>query len=237
MKRFNKNRMAWCIALFWGTLPQVLPAQDLAADMKFMNDLLKNPASLHVVLDTYVVADDDDGMVEQSHEHTEIKIKNGKYLCITPDFEMLINDKYIVLVQKKEQEMLFSRNDGAYVKKQRDAVANMPYVAKPEVNDEIRFNGIKDGVKSYTVINSKGVIKRGDLWFDAQTGLLKKTEYEYTADSPMGASKVVTEFKVLDPKAVISDSDFMESAYVDVTGTVAKAALRFKNYKFTHIEI
>lgn len=237
MTRFSKNTLIGGFVLLSGMFPRLTQAQDLTADMKFVHEQLKNPASLHVVIDTHVLADDDDGMTEQRREHTEIKIKNGKYLCITPGFEMLINDKYIVLVQNEEQEMLFSKNDGAYVKKQRDAIASMPFVAKPEVNDEIRFNGIRDGLKSYTVINSKGVIKRGDLWFDAQTGMLQKTEYEYTADSPMGASKVITEFKVLDPKAVISDDDFRESTYVDLTGGVAKAAQRFKNYTFTHIEI
>jgi|GEM_PF-6670788 len=212
-------------------------AQDLAADMKFMYDVLKNPTSLHVVVEALIITDDDNGGLEQSREHTEIKIKNGKYMCIGKDFDMLINDKHIVMVQKNTQEILYSRNDGAYVKKQQSDMSTLPYMAKPEVNDDIIYHGIKDGFKHYTIINSKGVIKKGDLWFDAETGFLKKTEYEYTPESSLGGSRAISEFKIINPKAELNDSDFSETIYVDLTGNVVKPATRYKLFKLTHIEI
>lgn len=158
------------------------------------------------------------------HEKAEIRKSGNQYLYQFAGTEMLMNAKYLIVVDKNAAEMVCS-------KRNLKTEADFKDQAKVNIDsiltfyDHPQYLGRTKSIDHYRVFQKKGAIGQIDLFMNAQTNLLHRIQYHYR-----DKQWVVIAFDVFDMRPSFSSNTFDEAHYVAVEKGKMKPSAAYKKY-------
>ncbi len=158
------------------------------------------------------------------HEKAEIKKNGNNYLYHFGGTEMLMNAKYLIVVDKNATEIVVSKRNTKTEAEFKD-LAQVNIDSLLTFYDNPEYLGRTKSIDHYRVFQKKGAIHQVDLWINSQTKLLKKIEYQY-----QNKQRVVISFDLFDIHPVFPIHAFAETHYVIMEKGKIKSAAPYKNY-------
>jgi outer membrane lipoprotein-sorting protein len=159
-------------------------------------------------------------------EEVDIKRDKYKYSYQYGTTHMLMNDDYMVMVNKTSREILWSKRSP----EQQQKVLSDPF--KMNLDSILTFYGTpvlvekKGSVEHYSLEQKNGQVRQVDLFIDSADNVLKRLEYRYVEKY-----YVVIEFNVFDKAPVFDAETFRESRYVWLDQGKFKAAESYRGYR------
>jgi hypothetical protein len=105
-----------------------------------------------------------------------------------------------------------------------------------DVNDKISFEGSQNGIRSYTVENSKSIISKAGISFMEATGFIHKVTIEYSPKAGMGIAKTITEFTYDNFDPHFSTDLFDEGRFVITKNNTYYPAVAYKGFEIITIQ-
>ena len=202
-----------------------LLAQDFKQDVIELQKEFENMTSVHIVMDVKAY-----GNVKEARPyfqlHVDVKKQGNRYRYVYGDTEMLMNDNYLVMVNKTERQIAVTKRD---VRSEAVIAKSMHFNLDSMISTigTVEYKGEVSGVRQYTVPASKRVPET-DLYIEVQTKSLFRIQYHY----PEG-QLVNIDFKTFDKQPVFADNTFNEANYVTVVKDKAIPVSAFKNFTVT----
>lgn len=158
------------------------------------------------------------------HDKAEIRKSGNKYLYKFGGTEMLMNAKYLIVVDKDAAEMVCSKHNLKTEADFKDQVTvNIDSILT--FYDHPEYLGRAKSIDHYRVFQKKGAINQIDLFINAQTNLLHRIEYHYR-----DKQFVVIDFDIFDMRPSFPANTFDESQYVAVEKGKMKVSDAYKKY-------
>lgn len=203
-----------------GTLS--ISAQDFRQDITALQKEFENMTSIHVVMDIKAFGTVNDAR-PYFQTHVDIRKQDNRYCYLYGELEMLMNDNYLIVVNKSERQISMTKRD---VKSEAAIAKSMHFNLDSMITTigTVQYKGEVNGVRQYSVPATKR-LPETDLFIEVQTKSLRKIEYHY----PDGQF-VIIEFKIFDKQPVFTDNTFSETNYVILTKGKAAPAAGFKNF-------
>lgn len=196
-------------AVLISTIASSAQAQNFKQAMLNLQAAYDNSERLRVVMDIRVFEDSLAKSLLYS-DHADIKRDGRNYLYQFTNTEMLMNGKYMVMVDKSSREIVCSK---------RDVKGEDKFFGKDPIRMNIdslmnRFNNThfigKTGLfERYRIVQKKGVIRVIDMTIDTQNNRLVNIRYFYR-DGQYAA----IDFEVFDKQPAFEATAFSEDAYV-----------------------
>jgi outer membrane lipoprotein-sorting protein len=200
-------------------------AQSIQEDFNKMLEAYKDVKNLYVEMENRVYKGND----LEKESSSIIRKKGNNYLYSLSEHAMLINDDYVVLVDKRNYNIVFDK----FTSEQADRLnkVQMPIqedllAAYPKIN----YLGTKNNLKHYHLENDKEQIYKMDLFFDANTGFVKRAVYYHNPKLIAGNMRSEIDLKVINTKPAFSEKTFSETQFVvieDGQGTAARAYTKY----------
>ncbi|MEI9921936.1 MAG: hypothetical protein WDO14_24555 [Bacteroidota bacterium] len=139
--------------------------------------------------------------------------------------EMVMNEKYIVVVDHSNKEIALGNRDlrtekEFYNQVQFDLDSTLKFY------DEAKFVGIVSGVSHFSIVQKKGDIEKIDLFFKQETGDLKQINYLYKSGNWVAIS--IDEFNV---SPTFENTEFDETQFLKKEGRSWRPTVALAGYK------
>lgn len=153
-----------------------------------------------------------------------IKKSGDRYHYVVGQSEMLMNDKYFVMVDRDAQEIVWSKRD---LKSERQMKDNLKFDMDSILTayDDARNLGEDNNIRHYRIEDKKSSVRLADFYIDSESKFLKRLTYEYTTNQ-----FVSIEFKVFEKDALFDAIDFDESQYITITKNTASPTGKYKRF-------
>lgn len=138
--------------------------------------------------------------------------------------EMLMNHKYLIMVDRNATEIVYSKRD-------QKAEVSMKSLVQFGLDSILglyeipAYLGTQHGVSHYRIIQKAGPVDQIDLFINTQTNLLKKMEYQYRE-----GHFVSILFEAFNKQPKFSEATFDERQYVRGENGRFKGAGDFNQY-------
>ena len=207
-----------------------LPAQDFRHAVDEARKAYGQADHLHAVMLIKVFESASSGKPYYS-ETADIKRHKNNYLYRYGVTEMLMNERYLVLVDKSSKEISFSRRD----LKSEDAAFKDPMTMSLDSllkkYKQTTYIGRKDNMDRYQLTQATESISRTDLFFDIRTKLIRRIEYHY----PEG-QHVSIEFQVFNQAPSFKADTFYESNYIVIGKDKIIPSAQYQGYNVSSVE-
>jgi len=157
--------------------------------------------------------------------NADIKRNGNNYRYQTDKNDMLLNDRYLVVVDKDVKQIDVaprnSKNSASLqdpIKTNLDSLLNQLGTAK--------YLGSDQGLNNYQLTIAKGSLKDIEIFFSDQTKVIRKMIYRYREGQIVSVT-----FKVFDLQPSFDAHDFDESQYVIVSKTEKRPSAKYSMYK------
>jgi len=166
---------------------------------------------------------------QKHNAKTKIYKKGGSFHYKMGDQSMLINDKYLVVVDHKRKNMSYD----IWSAHQAKQLANMSVpltdaiLAKYPV---IEYKGEKNGLRHYSLQNEKLQMSHVDVFFNTKTGFMDKMIQRYNPKLVKGDIYMEMVFKKVSTNPSFDANAFSEKQYLTIDGKTATAASAYKKY-------
>jgi hypothetical protein len=201
-----------------------LAAQDLRATLEKMQAVYTSSQKLHIVMEVKVF----ETKGETSplfYEKADIMKSEGNYRYVFSTSEMLLNDKYQIVVDKESRDIIINRRDQKVESKVEDLFqANLDSILTHYDTPEII--GDSAGVTHYRVMQKHGVVDQIDLLVDNKKNILKKMEYHYRE-----GQFVSVVFETFDTTPSFDENVFDDKNYVLIANGRVKPSARLQHYR------
>jgi hypothetical protein len=198
-------------------------AQDFKKDMRAMYEEYKSMNSVHIMMEVSMFSSKESTQPFYSMP-IDIRKENDNYLYKYGQNDMLMNDQYLVMVDRGSKEIIYSKRDVVY-EKQMKKNFNVNIDSVMATNKDAEYIETKDGIHHYRMKDQTGDIKVLDLYIQKDSKLLNGLIYEYKNN------QVVTiEFKKFEKVAAFVGGTFDEKQYVILVKNKFTPASGFKNY-------
>jgi hypothetical protein len=200
-----------------------LIAQDLKHALTRMQQLYAQSDRLHIVMRIQAF-ENETSSTPYYHEKADIKRSGTHYHYQFGATDMLLNDRFLVMVDKAAREITYRKQNS-----RRDAA--LPSAQSLNMDSLFRFYenpqylGRKGNTDHYRAVQKKGPVDRIDLLIRADTGFLAAVKYRYRK-GPL----VSIDFLKFDPRPHFGPEVFDENKYVTTEAGKFKAAAPFRNY-------
>ncbi|MBD2769221.1 hypothetical protein IC235_15120 [Hymenobacter sp. BT664] len=218
--------MTVALVLWAGTS---LRAQDLKQAVTRMQKLYSQSNRLHVVM-RIEAFEKETATTPYYQEQADIKREGANYWYLFGTTEMLLNARFIVMVDKSAREMMFNtRKPGAGPSFQAAKAPNLDSLFR--FYEDPQYLGRKGHTDHYRVVQKKGPVDRIDLLIDGGTGFLSEIRYRYR-QGPL----VAIHFLTFDPQPRFGPDVFAEARYITRSGGTVQPAVSFKHYHLSQSE-
>jgi hypothetical protein len=162
---------------------------------------------LHVVMDIQVF-ENSKTTTPYFTEHADIKREGTDYRYQMQSNELLMNDQYLVMVDRNSKEILCSRRD-------RQAEAGLPDPFKMNIDSmfniigQPKFIGKSEGRDHYRLSQTEGLLEQIDLFVNTDKSFMQQIEYRYR-DGQVASIKI----NVFDIAPQFASGTFNETYYV-----------------------
>jgi len=157
--------------------------------------------------------------------NADIKRDGNNYLYHTDRNDMLLNDRYLVVVDKDVKQIdvapRTSKNSAALqdpISTNFDSLLDQVGTAK--------YVGHENGLNEYRLIIKQGTIQDIDIFFSDQTKVIQKMTYRYREGQIVSVN-----FNVFDLQPTFDLHEFDESQYVIMSKMGSRASAKFSMYK------
>jgi outer membrane lipoprotein-sorting protein len=203
---------------------QISGAQDLKETLWAMRSALKNVDQMHIVMHISVFENKD----KQKQVYSDrVEINRDHLQCFYRynSSEFLMNDRYTVMVDKTEQEIIWTptteeRKNHFDKKELLDMDSILSLYDNPE------FISREKDTDHFKINQKDGAIKQIDLSVNNASHLLQRMEYLYA-----NGQLVLIEFEKFDLKPVFELNLFNETKYLQIKGQKATPAQQYKYYR------
>ncbi len=158
-------------------------------------------------------------------QKAEIKKDDQKYFYQLGVNDMLLNEKYLLMINHSAKQIICNKNNLKSMSGFKDPF-KMNVDSLLTAYGESSYVGRTNEKDHYKIIHAKGAIKQTDMYFSGQTNLLTKIEYGYENDQ-----LVVIDFEVFDKQPTFDASQFDESRYMIVMNGTRKPSQAYQQYK------
>ena len=166
-----------------------------------------NMNNVHVVMNIQAF-ENELSTVSFYKESAVIKREGKNYLSQFSGMDMLMNDKYLLMVDRHSKQIICAKRDSKAEVKFFDPV-------KVNLDSILGFYGTpllvqsENQVEQFRLDQKKGPIKVIDVYIDTNKNVLKRLDYRYE-----DGQYVVIQFEVFDTAPVFGSAEFQESNYV-----------------------
>lgn len=199
--------------------------QSLEEDFNKMLATYKGVKDLYVEMENKVYKGDD----LQKESSSIIRKKGNNYLYNLSEHSMLINDKYVVLVDKRNYNIVFDKFT-------KERAANLNKIQVPVQEDLLNlypktsYLGTKNNLKHYHLENDKEQIYKIDLYFDVKTGFVKRAVYYHNPKLIAGDMRSEINLKVINTKPIFSEKTFSEAQFFTIKDGQSTTARAYTKY-------
>lgn len=211
------------IALLAISIP--IKAQSIKEDIKKLLNYYDGVEDLYIQMESSVYEGEKATTVS-----SVIRKSEQKYLYHLSDRSMLLNDKYIIMVDKRHHNITYEK----WTKAKAKQLISSTQIPDPDDllkrYESITFKGEKNGLKHYHLYGAKEQMSDVDLFFDTQRGVIKKCIYRYNPQLVSDDIRLEVIFNVINTKPKFSETTFSESQFIQIKGKEATAAEKYKGY-------
>lgn len=202
-----------------------LMAQNFQERMENLRAGYGNTNKLHVEMVIHIYENEQQRTPVHT-EHASLKRNGSLYQYKYSSMEMLMNDKYTILVNLPERMISFTK---------RDVKGEEKFFKQPTSFDLDSILGLYEApalvkvqgeLEHYRVRQKEGPVKTVDLYIDTRHNKLTRMDYV----EQEGAYTVI-EFKVLDTTPEFDENEFKESNYILAAKGTVKPSPRFSGYR------
>lgn len=218
--------LSFCLLLFGG---KELAAQDFRQALLEMRKEYAQAEQLHIRMEVQVFEQKDasDPLYQQ-----EVDIrKNGQhYLYKFGSNEMLLNDRFQLMVDKNTKEI-------SWTKRTLQEEAALEGMMKFDLDSILSFYSVPEYVGGdadsdhYRIVQKEGLVGQIDLFLNKQTKMLSKMEYQY-----QGGQFISVQFKAFNTQAVFPEGTFDEASYIRREKGQIKGAGEYRGYNVLETE-
>lgn len=160
-------------------------------------------------------------------EQAIVKKDNNNYFYRFSGLEMLMNEKYLVMVNEKQRHITCTRRDEKSEAELADPIsANLDsllnFFGTPE------FIGIEQDVEHYTLTRKEGLIVGIELYINTVSNTLKRLDYQYDE-----GQFAIINFTLFDRKPVFKSEEFKEQKYFTEAKGVLKLSDNYSRFRLT----
>ena len=222
------NNKVSLVLLFLVALCQAATGQDLKEELIKMKEQYGDMSSLHVVM-LVSVFDEQTASSPYYKEKVEIKKQDESFLYVLTGNEMLLNKKYMVMVDKSEKQIVWSERDPQAETAWRQGLS-FDLDSILSYYHQATWLKTENGIAHYSVLQKEGPVDWVYLFIDTNTHLIHKMEYHYKNDQFV--SILFKEFKT---HPVFTEATFDEKRYVVNERGEFKASGVFRQYRVTEV--
>jgi hypothetical protein len=164
------------------------------------------------------------------NKKAEIKKDDQNYFYQFGDNDMLLNQKYLVMIDHQAKQIVCNKNSMKAMKGFQDPI-KMNLDSLITSFGKASYQGKKGDMEHYQIIHRKGAIKQTDMYFVTQTNLIRKIEYRYE-----GSQFVVIEFELFDRQPHLEANTFDEGRYLSWVNGKMKSSSSHSQYKVIDVE-
>jgi outer membrane lipoprotein-sorting protein len=199
-------------------------AQDLKSALVKMQDVYTRSEKLHIVMEVKVFETIGEA-TPAFHEKADIKKENENYRYTFSSTEMLLNEKYQIVVDKESRDIIINKRDQKIESQVKDVFkANLDSILAHYNAPEVL--GDSAGATHYRVFQKHGVVDQIDLYVDNQKSILLKMEYRYR-----DGQFVSVVFEMFDTTPSFDAGVFDDKNYVLIAGGRVKPSARLQHYR------
>ena len=211
---------------FFG-VPFLLIAQpDFRQRIETIREQYKGATEIEVIMDISVFERKGD-QEPIYQERAIVKKSQDKYFYHLSGLEMLMNEKYLVLINEKQRLITCSRRD-------KESEMELSNAIPVSLDSLLRFYGTprfidaQNGVEHFSVAHGDGDIKQSDLFIEVLSGALKKIEYRYE-----GGQFAVIDFLRFSRSPDFTPDEFAEQKYFSENGGVLRLSDNYSRFRLT----
>jgi len=202
-------------------------AQDFAKAIRGMRNEYDKSKSFEIVMDI-VVYDSAQTTTPYYQEIIEIKRDGDNYAYQTGDNEMLLNDRYLIMVDKSAKQISYSQRDlNAEKALQQNFQFNLDSILRSY--DNVKFIGTEGDADHFLIREKKGPIDEIHFFITRQGFVLRKMEYKYHA-----GQHVSLRFSRFDEKPIFHSETFSESKYMTNINNRMTPSRFFKTFQLNY---
>lgn len=199
-------------------------AQDFMQTMKSLQDRYQNAENLRIKMSIDVF---DAKGAQRSFYRDKITItKRGtSYRHHLSGAEMVMNDEYIVMVDRPSKKIIISkRNVKGEAKFFKQSPFNMDSIL--QTYEDGKFEGTIGNVNKFSATQEIGPIGKVELFVNKDTGELKQINYSYRA-----GQWATIKFEALESSPTFDENEFHEQQFVRKSGKTWRPATAFAGYE------
>jgi hypothetical protein len=205
-------------------------AQDFKQALFGMREKYKGLEKVRIVMHVRVA---EEGSASAFYdEMVEIIKDRHHYLYRFGGQDMLMNEHYMVMVDRSSREIVCSQRD---LKSEALFLPKDPFQANLDslfsFYGQPQYMGRKEQTDHYRLPLKSGEVTGIDLFIDTGSNLFRKVQYQYR-----DGQVAVIDFNVFDVNPVFEAGLFDERQYVTVSGTDVKPSKNFQNYHVVNVE-
>jgi outer membrane lipoprotein-sorting protein len=164
-------------------------------------------------------------------QKAEVKKEGSRYFYDVDGMTMLLNENYLVMVNQKLKQILITKNRAT---------------AASQFENQFKFNidslltafgtssyqGRSNQTDHYKIVHKKNAsIEQTDMFFGAETGLLKTIKYTYRS-----GQNVTIDFDVFEINPIFNDNTFTENEYFSVNNDQLTPTKKYSSYRIVDTE-
>lgn len=225
-KLISKNDCLIVFSIVLMALPLSSSGQDFKNTLEQMRSVYEQMNGLHIkMLVTAYEGKDNKGVIYQLK--VDIKKKGNDYLYQYDNNTMLMNERYIIMVDGDSYEMICSRRNSS-MSSGATKLFNFDMDSILSFYEEPKYLGRIEKVEYYQVDQKIGAVSQVDLAIDTQTKLIKNMAYQYRQ-----GPYVKIEFNLFDGSPSFRDDTFNEGRFISINNGKLIASETYQNYHFT----
>jgi len=210
-----------------------ISAQDLAADLKKMQEYYKNMDRFDAKVAIKAIP--------KGHstpfftQEAEMKQEKLNIYYKTGGLTMVTNDKYTVWINEMSKRVFIKEHvKNEFKSKRGDAIkltdSNLDSLFA--TYDSTAYVGTSNGMKHYIVYDYDGDIVEADIYLDVKTYYLKKAAYTYNDDEARGGgSRAEIEYTQFNTSPTFAKATFAIGKYVKIEGKSVTLQPNYRGYE------
>jgi hypothetical protein len=207
-------------------LVQAVAAQDLRSALERMQQTVKESTQMHVVM-TIDVYEDIRSEKSFYHDVAEVNRNDNSYLYHFGVLDFLMNDKYVIIVDRQERRIMLQDRDLTSETEFRKSISfNLDSLLLAYKNP--KFIGNINGIEHYQVLQNQNSISQIDLFINNRTNLLDKMQYGYKE-----GQFVSIHFDQFEIHPKFKEDEFDELLYFSKLNGKYQLAEKFKDFKIS----
>jgi hypothetical protein len=228
----NRNRSVYrrlALLLLFGLLIPSLRAQDFKQALLKMQKEYGAAGRMHIIM-VIKAFEKKSATIPFYNQKAEIKKDNQDYFYQLGVNDMLLNEKYLLMIDHSAKQITCNKNNLKAMGGFKDPF-KMNLDSLLSAYGKSSYVGKVDNMEQYRIVHSKGIIKQTDMYFSSQTNLLNKIEYSYQSNQ-----WVVIDFELFDKQPEFTVGTFDEARYMTFVNGKPKATKDYQQYEVIDVE-